>query len=624
MRAYLSLLACICIGWTVQAQDTLQTVILDDVVISGTKTETPIEKSGKTIFKIGAETLQSSLGKSVADILNEVPGLQIGGNFGALGTNIDYSVRGGANRQTLILIDGVPFNDPSGISQTFDLRLLDLDQIESIEILKGGLSTLYGTGAAAGVINITLKKPEQQTLAGKVGFEYGSFNTWRPLLSLGGTRDQWKYSFNGSYRKSDGFSAANDARDTGSFDKDGFESYNLLGKVGYTFSSRFLTDLTLAIDDYETGYDSGPFLDGNNFLNSKQTRIGLSPSYNWSGGHIKGSVFYATIKRQFDIPDFFNPAERFLDEYDGNNLQVDAVLDQNISPSIKLIGGLNYQSQSYSQPEVAETSFSIFDPYLTLNHDQSNLNIQLGGRLNSHSDYGTNFVYNINPTYLIDLGGQTGLKLLASYSTSFITPSLFQLQSPAFGNPNLNPESSENMEGGLSLYADKLSFDLAYFYRKDKDQIGFQSQFDTEGNFIGGTYFNQQGELATDGVEFSMKHEVVEKLTLSGHYTYLRRLNDGPFFRLPENKYGFSAQYRPLPTWSLSMRHLHIGETMEDTFPESTTISAYDLLDFTFSKQFERLKVSGAINNLLDESYQSLLGFNTRDRNYTIRLSYQF
>src|SRR5690606_30927457 len=155
MRARIITIISVFLAVTVtRAQDSLTTILLKELVTTGTRFDVPVEKSGKTIYKLTTEDLQRNAGKSVADILNEVPGVQTDGNFGTRGTNIDYSVRGGRNKHTLVLIDGVPLNDPSGINAGYDLRYLPVSQIESIEVLKGGLSTLYGTGAAAGVINI--------------------------------------------------------------------------------------------------------------------------------------------------------------------------------------------------------------------------------------------------------------------------------------------------------------------------------------------------------------------------------------------------------------------------------------------------------------------------------------
>ena len=114
--------------------------------------ETHIEKSGKVIYKVTYDEIEKTAGRTVADILNTLPGVNIDGVYGTPGTNLSYNIRGGRNRHTLILIDGLPVNDPSSIANDYDLRLINTREIEYIEVLKGGSSTLYGTNAAAGAV----------------------------------------------------------------------------------------------------------------------------------------------------------------------------------------------------------------------------------------------------------------------------------------------------------------------------------------------------------------------------------------------------------------------------------------------------------------------------------------
>ena len=615
----------LCIGWAVQAQDSLSVFRLDEVIVTGTKAETTIEKSGKTIAKLSRQDIESSEGKTVSDLLNEIPGVQIEGNFGPVGTNISYRIRGAASRQSLILIDGVPFNDPSGISQTFDLRYLDIDQIESIEVLKGGLSTLYGTGAAAGVINITLKDAAKESFSGSVNAEYGSFNTIKTGLNLSGTSDALSYSFNGGYQSSDGFSAARDQSGTGNFDDDGFEGLNFLGKVGYDFTDAFSLGFTASIDDIEYDFDGGSFTDNDAVAEQQQLRFGLSPKYSWGTGKLKADLFYSKVDRLFNSPDFFDPTARSISELEGKTFQFDALVDQNLTDEIKLIGGINYQDFSYSQPAVEETSFSMIDPYVSFIYERGYFNLQLGGRLNNHSEYGSNFVWNVNPSYLADLGSSK-LKVKGSYSTSFITPSLFQLLNPNFGNGDLDPESSRSIEGGLELLSnEKFTFGAVYFYREDEDAIGFRSFFDDGGNFTGGEYFNIDGSSEVDGVEISGLYSFTPSVSLSGHYTYLNsRTEDQILFRVPQDKFGFSLSVIPIENASVKLTHLHVGETTEASFPENLTVDAYDLFDLFTSYKYESFTFSLGVNNLLDEEYEPIAGFNSIGRNYTFGVRYGF
>ena len=142
--------------------DSLKTEKLDEVVITDSKFQLKRENSGKVITKITSKDLEKLQGQSIAEIIGRTVGVEINGTRSNAGQNLSYFIRGGRNRQVLILIDGIQVTDPSQIANDYDLRLLNPDQVESIEILKGASSTLYGTGAATAVINIKLKEASKE------------------------------------------------------------------------------------------------------------------------------------------------------------------------------------------------------------------------------------------------------------------------------------------------------------------------------------------------------------------------------------------------------------------------------------------------------------------------------
>ncbi|WP_370089894.1 TonB-dependent receptor plug domain-containing protein [Ekhidna sp.] len=615
MRKLHLIIAFACMGWTVKAQDTLKTVQLDEVVITGTKSEIPVEKSGKSIFKTTRKDIEQSSARSVADLLNEVPGVQMDGNFGPLGTNVDYFVRGARSKSTLILIDGVPFNDASGIDQTYDLRLLNLEQVESIEVLKGGLSTLYGTGAAAGVINISLKKASSDQLGGNVGANYGSFNTFQSTANLSGTAGNSSFVFNGGYKKSDGFSAAKDENENGDFDNDGFEGFNLLAKYDIELTERFTLGATISYDDFTSDFDASAFADSEtNFSEYSQLRGGIRPSYTWNDGNIHGKFFINKLDRFFET-DFG------ISDYDAKNHQADVVVNQNLSDQIKIIGGVNYQRFQYGeQPDFETFDFSMFDPYTTFIYDNANLTVQLGGRLNIHSDYGQNFVWNFNPSYLIE-SGTVDVKVFGSYATAFIAPSLTQLYGPFGANPDLNPEESQSAEGGFSLLGDKFKSDIVYFYRKDENLIIYNSEFQ---------YANAEGEIETDGVEVSGSYAITDQISWSANYTYTRRLSNETAYRIPKHKFGTAISVSPVENLSTRLSYLYTGDRPLQYFDSNTfqtvqvTGDAFGLLDFKASYTLNSLRFSASLNNILDEDYVAIAGYNVAGRNYNIGLNYSF
>ena len=602
-------------GWTVKAQDSLKTVQLDEVVVTGTKAEIPIEKSGKSIFKISQKDIEKSSGKTVSDLLNEVPGVQMDGNFGPMGTNIGYFIRGASSKRTLILIDGVPFNDASGIDQTYDLRLLDLDQVESIEVLKGGLSTLYGTGAAAGVINIQLKEAKSDAFGGKIGAEYGSFNTLHTNLNLSGSQENFTYLVNGGYKKSDGFSAAQDETNSGDFDDDGFEGYNLLGRLGYRFSDEFSLELMGAFDDFSYDYDASEFTDANNTSDYNQLRFGLSTDIGVGAGRIKGNVFYSKLNRFFNTPQGFSPTT----EYDAENIQGDFFVDHNLSDNLKLIGGLNYQNLSYSQPALEESGFNMIDPYISFIYDKNDFNIQIGGRLNNHSEYGNNFVYNLNPSYLIGFDN-FNVKVFGSYATAFIAPSLFQLFGPFGANLELQPEESQSVEVGSSLLSQVMNLDFVYYHRADENLIIFLTD----------SYENAGEKIETSGIELNTKIYISEDITLSSHYTYTNVLGDDPLYRIPAHKYGASLGFQLIDQLNVTTTYLHTGKRDQPFFNNQTFMTevvetgAFDLVDLSASYDINHLRFKGSIINLFDEDYVAVYGFNAVGRNYHLGVSYSF
>lgn len=596
---------------------------LKEAVVSGTRFEIPIEKSGKTIYKISAADIEKNAGKSIPDLLNEVPGIQMDGNFGSPGTNLSLFARGGGSKNALILIDGIPINDPSGINASYDLRLLPLSQVASIEVLKGALSSLYGTGASTAVINIKLKEASEQ-FAGGVAVNYGSFNTLIGNATVQGKSQKFSYFVSGTYEKSDGFSAASDAQANVAFDDDGLEKKNGMVKLGYNFSDSFDIKSIVAYDAFETDYDAGAFTDAENVQTGDMFRVGLIPTYKYDKGTVQLKTLYAVNNREF--------ISSFPVAYKGRNLQVDLNQKHRISNSFTGFWGVNLQNFSYDQRETIsfeDTKFTLADPYASLFYENSSgLNIHAGLRFNTHSEYGSKLVYNLNPSYLWNLSDKVYLKLLASVASSYITPSGFQLFS-SFGNPELNPEESLNYEFGTSLYvANGLSINLVHFRRDETNAIDFVSEFDADGNFTGGAYQNIEGSRKVNGFETDIEFRLAKSMAIGVHYSFVETDDISTFYRIPKNKVGFKVDYTPFESTTISLKYNHTGMRTIFDFGagEEVELDSYGLLDLYVQQKFmnDRFTLHAAVNNLTDEDFVAIYGFTTRGRTFNLGLNYAF
>ena len=610
-----ALLVSIILTNVIYAQDSLKTQALQETVVLGTRFDVPAEQSGKVIFKINSDQLQNRF--TVADALNQVPGIQMDGNFGTPGTNISYYVRGGRSKQTLILLDGVPMNDPSGIDPYYDLRFVSTSQLSQVEILQGGLSTLYGSGASASVINLQTKAATQEGTHGTVGLQAGSWSTFGQNINVSAKQNKFSIQILGSNLSSNGFSAAQEPDDATNFDDDGFKQRNAFLKAGYKITPSLNAEIFGGVDWFDAEYDAGAFLDGNDAQRQKQNRIGGKITKAYSKGSISFLTQHTGLNRKI--------TGSFPTGYTGSNWFSEAVHRHEFNPKLTLLSGVSFQNLSYDEKEAVSkdtTSFTIVDPYtsvlLTL---PSGFTLHAGVRLNNHSDYGSKVLYNVNPAWLINISKTTAIKPFASVSTSYITPTLFQLHTPWGGNEKLKPEESFNYEYGISVYlANKVTFTVVNFFREERDVIGYTMQYE-----------NISGRRKVKGVTLDLKYQPIEQLTVFSDFSWVTSDDQSSFYRIPSRKAGAGIQVNPLKSTFIDVRYQYTSERTDLYFDElfnsnDIRLSSYSLVDLSVSQKLfqEHLSVYASVNNLLDESFTGVYGYTTRGRNFSVGLNYSF
>lgn len=626
-----------------QEKDSLQSNPLKEVVVSDTKFQQEKEKSGKIIEVISAKDLENKKGLSLASILSQVAGVEINGNQSANGKNQGIYIRGGRNRQVAIYIDGVPMNDASNINSEYDLRLLNVNQIEKIEILKGSSSTLYGSGAATGVINITLKKSSKEAIAGNAYFNIGTQNDASKKAIDANDYNQG-FSVNGTVKKVTYLTSLNSTETRGfseaageNYEMDAFSRVNVMQKIGFVVNDRLRLDFFGNYDKIKTTFDNSfagyaSFSDDlNNASESEQFRIGFTPKYKYNKGEFVINAAASEINRVLKLSNTYSGTVNTYD-YASRSVNVDAFNKYTFSDELYLVLGTQFQyfdmnqQDAYTDVVREKAKFSILDPYATLVYNSHfGLNINSGARYNNHSEYGNQLVYNVNPSYTFT---KLPLRILSSYSTAYITPSLYQLYGP-YGNLELTPEENKTAEVGFEITTlkNKLTFNTVGFYRQEKNTFGFFFDSTTFESF----YINNRDKVNAKGIETAVKYVVLKNVTVNANYTFTEV--EEQFNRLiPKHKANIGLNYAPNTKWNLNLDYQYVDDR-PDAFFDSTTftreklnLSSYQLVNINISYNLikNRLNLFGAVTNIFNEDFQENIGYNTRGRNFKLGLNLGF
>lgn len=615
-KNYLGLCTAFLVGTVLSAQelqkDSVNVQQLDEVVVSDSRFQLKRENSGKTVIKITAEELERNQGKTIAEMINTKSGLEIAGSRGRDGSVFGVFARGGRGRQALVIIDGVRVSDPSSFSQEYDLRLLSMANIASIEIIKGAASTLYGTNAATAVISITTKKSAEDKISANFqstigtnqtaddqNYNLGSFTN---SVAVNGTLNRFSYGVDFSNRYSNGISAAVTPENK----EDSFSHYSTNVKLGYQFSDNFELSIYGNQTKFDTEFDDA-LMEAPNRSRTEQERVGLSTSFTYGKGSIHLNMAYTDYET--DSQSTFGESIS-----DGKNWVVDLYNKYIFNDKWHTVLGVNYIKDKAIFS--GEADFTIADPYANVVYvSDFGLNLNTGARLNNHSEYGNHLVFNVNPSYVFST--ENGyVKLLGSYATSYITPNLIRLFGDFGANPDLEPEENRTVEGGVEYRVnDQLRVSALYFDRNEKNTIGFDQ------NFVS---INLADEINVNGVEVEATWQPLDKLALNGNYTFTERKGDNAI-RIPKHKINFALDYELCKKTSLSLSYAYTAERIDTNFTTFTdvTLDAFSLVNLYVEHELmpKKLKVFLNGSNLLNEEFTEVIGFTARGRNISAGLN---
>ena len=593
-----------------QRTDTLSIQHLDEVVVSDTRIPLKREQSGKTVIRLDREDLDRYQGQSFPEVLNQLSGFEISGSRGRPGEVLGVFARGGRGRQVLVMVDGLRVSDPSSASREFDLRLLPLAAIESVEIVKGATSVLYGANAATAVINIRTRSPEDAPFSILIEGSTGTQNTtsesdadlgiFNHYVQLGGRQDGWDYKGSFAHTFANGLSSL----DSGS-EPDPYSNWSVDLQGGRQFSERsrlgFFANRSRMKSDYDDTFNG---VDASYQFYTTQERVGLNWVWKDSLQEINALGSYTDFRSE-NISDF---AGRF----EGQSWTGDFTYRRTLIPGLYGLAGLNV-FQDKADMERAE-EFTVVDPYLNVVWTADfGFNLNTGVRLNMHSTYGNKGVYQVNPSYAYRLR-KGYVKLLGSWATAYITPSLSQLYGSFGANPNLQPESNTTLEGGLEFSLDRgIRISLLHFDRREDNTVLFNNA-----DFL---FFNSDEKTRVRGVEGELSWTWQGRGELTLNYAFTEPEGEGAI-RIPKHKVNLSTQVALTERASALLRYSYTGKRTDTDFATFTPVEleAFSLLDLRLDYQFlpGRLNTFFRISNVLNESYTEVLGFTTPGRNVAI------
>ncbi len=613
-------------SFNLSAQNKNEPKQLEPVVVTATRTPvTQDQLGGSTVKVIGPEEIEASKQTRVADILRQVGGVDITSS-GGMGKQTSIFIRGADAKNTLVLIDGIPFNDPSNINRSADIGSLTLDNVERIEVLSGAQSVLYGSNATAGVINIITKKGKDEP-EGILGLMGGSYQTYKVHGSATGKTGRFNYSVAASATRMEGFSIANDRNDEiphegNTSEKDGYEGATLSANLGY----EYLPDQEIAIisrlinskadlDDWVMAGYAGDRSDGladgdkeqHNFSSISLNAIKLTNSFDQKLFESKLLASVTNhIRDDYDatgdkLYDFKGRIEQWSWQgtlnFDTNSLSV------GVDRSIEFM-----ESKSGNIEPVSATTRSVWvhDQVFLLDED---LVVGIGFRNDTHENFGSAVTHRLAPS--LRLGN---LKLKASYGTGFLAPSLYQLYS-SIGNTDLEPEKSTSRDLGFEYKASSLLIGMSWFDVVFDDRIAY--------NFSTSKLEQAEGKTFTRGMETFVSVAASPEFSMRVDHTYNETEDpDGEQLAYrPRHKWVVKSTYKPIESLKLSALIRWVGERKAGNSDKTEDgdlvekMPAYTVVNVAMTHKISKsIEWYFRVDNLNDEFYEEKWSYATPGR----------
>lgn len=606
---------------------------LPQMTVSASRTPLPNQQIAGSINIIKAQDMDNQQIDFVSDALLNTPALGLSHN-GAPGKLTQLRIRGAEANHTLVMIDGIEANDIANSSE-FDFAHLTSCGIERIEILRGPQSSLWGSDALSGVISVESKRG-LGPLSIESSSSGGSYKTRQNCTGIRAANQQHAVSIYGSYYDTDG----TDISEQGS-ERDGYNNKSL--SVRYDFDPSDIFSMKLITKHYDISNDTDDFaynpdwsqslVDADKENEVIQNYARISASLDSFSGQLNQQLGFAITDTNNKIYENGTHKEGTLGEKMKLDYQASVFFDIASKEHVLTLA----HEREYDDFKQRGTDFTYGDP----NHDQKvqtssyiaeyrlglheDLYLSASLRRDNNDDFDDSNTHRLTALYTPN---QFKTRLHVARGTGVKNPTFterfgfFSANNQFIGNPDLEPETSKSWEFGIShKLTPKLNFSAVYFTEKLKDEINGFASTDQPGV---NTAVNREGVSHRKGVELSFDANPFERLNITANYSHIdaKQPSSGANreLRRPINTANIVTDFELIPHKAhINLKVNYVGKQIDTDFGVSPSVRCelddYTLVSLAASYKInQHISVEGRIENLLDEDYEDVIGYQTQGR----------
>lgn len=581
----------------------------DVVVVTATRTEQRVRDAIPHTTVITAREIRDSGAVDVPTLLRREAGFEYSQN-GGIGTTSSTFLRGAATNQVLVLIDGMRVSSLTTGATALDQLMLD--QIERVEVVRGNVSSLYGSGAIGGVIQLFTHRGRGEPRA-SIDLGAGEQGTQRLRAAFSGVTGDTRFSVNLSHYATEGFSAQNPANSpTTNPDRDGYRNFSLSGSLAHRFNADHEAGVRYFSSDGRVEFDNA-FGASVNDHHTANARVGTWALYthNSIAPRWLSKLSYSEGRDQFD--GYLNGAVTSRTKTSNTQLtwQNDVTLGSGQTATV----GFEKLHQSVQSTTAYNSSGRDVDAlFLGYQGRYGPHALQLNARNEDYSDFGA------ARTHYAGYGFELtdAVRLTAASARAFRAPTFNELFFPfGIGNPNLRPERSRSFELGAQYAAGSHVLRAVAFHARITDLINPFPIFNINNAVIDGIEISYRGTLAGADVKASFTVQDPTQHTASAHLQLIRR----------SKTFGGFSIAKDFGPWRLGAELQASGRRFDNhivTFSR-VELASYEVFNLTARYQFgKQTAISARLENAFDKQYTLAHGFNTEGRKLSVNLIHQF